>query len=133
MTQGNSYTVTRETDGSYRLRCTLPTPRVIATIAPVKDRADQVVGWKLKPVVVMQGASSHVWATPDQPIAATKLMTPGKAKAAIRAADALIVHPSASRSPSLTVSRPHEKEAPSSPVEASLKQGHGTRSRDIDP
>ena len=83
MTRTNGYTVTREHDGSYRLHSTQPTPRVIATIAPVKDRAQQLIGWKLKPVVVMQGASSRVWPDPASAIAATKLLTPGAAKAAV--------------------------------------------------
>lgn len=87
MTQGNSYTVTRERDGSYRLHATQPAPRVIASIAPVRDRAEQVVGWKLKPVVVMQGATSRVWPDPASAIAATKLLTPGKAKAAVQASN----------------------------------------------
>ena len=87
MTAEGSYSVTHERDGSYKLHSSgPPLPRVIASIAPVKDRADQVLGWKLKPLVVMQGAKSRLWKTPDEAIVATRLMTPGQAKAAVRAA-----------------------------------------------
>ncbi len=89
MSHTSSYVVMRERDGSYRLHCTTPPlPRVIAMIAPVSDRGDQVLGWRLKPLVVMHGARSRIWTTPAEAITATKLMTPGQAKAAIRAADA---------------------------------------------
>ena len=88
MRSATSYTVTRERDGSYRLHCCVPPgPRVVAVIAPVRDRADQVLGWKLKPLVVMHGARSRLWTAPDEAITATKLMTSGQAKAAVRAAE----------------------------------------------
>lgn len=87
MTAASSYSVTREHDGSYRLHSSgPPLPRVVASIVPVKDRTDQVLGWKLKPLVVMQGAKSRLWTTPDEAIIATKLMKPGQAKAAVQAA-----------------------------------------------
>lgn len=87
MTAVSGYSVTKERDGSYRLHSSgPPLSRVVANIVPVKDRADLVLGWKLKPLVVMQGAKSRLWTTPDEAIVATKLMTPGQAKAAVRAA-----------------------------------------------
>lgn len=89
MTAENSYFVTLEHDGSYRLHSPgPPLPRAVANIVPVKDRADQVLGWKLKPLVVMQGAKSRLWTAPNKAIVATRLMTPGRAKAAVKAARA---------------------------------------------
>ena len=87
MKAASSYSVTQERDGSYSLHSSgPPLSRVVASIAPVKDRTDQVLGWRLKPLVVMQGAKSRLWTTPDEAIIATKLMTPGQARAAVRAA-----------------------------------------------
>lgn len=87
MKAASSYSVTKERDGSYQLHSLGPSlPRVVANIVPVKDRTDQVLGWKLKPLVVMQGAKSRLWTTPDEAIVATKLMTAGQAKVAVQAA-----------------------------------------------
>ena len=81
----NAYTVTRERNGSYYLHASAPEPRVVARVTPVLDRSAQVIGWRLKPVVVMQGAVSRLWPDAAAAIAATKLFTPGKAKAAVLA------------------------------------------------
>jgi len=83
----NTYTVTRERDGTYHLHASVPEPRVVARVTPILDRTAQVIGWKLKPLVVMQGAVSRVWPDAASAVAATKLLTPGKAKAAIRATE----------------------------------------------
>lgn len=83
----NAYTVTRERNGSYHLHASIPKPRVVARVTAVVDRSAQVIGWRLKPVVVMQGAVSRLWPDPASAIAATKLLTPGKARAAVRATE----------------------------------------------
>ena len=82
-----AYSVTLERNGSYHLHASAPEPRVIARVTPILDRSAQVIGWRLKPVVVMQGAVSRLWPDPASAIAATKLFTPGKAKAAVRATE----------------------------------------------
>ncbi len=84
----NTYAVVRGHDGGYQLQCTSEHPaRKIATVNQVKDRTGGLLGWRLKPLVVMQGARSRIWPTPAEAIVSTKLMTPGQAKAAIRQAD----------------------------------------------
>lgn len=82
-----AYTVTHERNGSYHLHTSAPEPRVVARITPVLDRSAQVIGWRLKPLVMMQGAVSRLWPDAAAAIAATKLLTPGKAKAAVRATE----------------------------------------------
>ena len=50
MKAASSYSVAQERDGSYSLHSSgPPLPRVVASIAPVKDRTDQVLGWRLSP------------------------------------------------------------------------------------
>jgi len=83
----NAYTVTRERNGSYHLHASAPEPRVVARVTPVLDRSSQVIGWRLKPIVVMQGAVSRLWPDAAAAIAATKLLTPGKARAAVRSTE----------------------------------------------
>lgn len=83
------YTVVRMHDGAYRLdRVTDPYPGPVANIMPVRDRAQAVTGWRLRPLVTMQGSTSRLWPSPGDAIAATKLLSPGKARAAVAAADA---------------------------------------------
>lgn len=86
----DAYTVTAERNGSYHLHSTTPENRHVARITPVLDRSAHVLGWKLKPVVVMQGATSKLWRDPAEAIAATKLLTPGRARAAVRTAAAAL-------------------------------------------
>ena len=89
MDRTSDYTVVRTHDGAYRLdRATDPSSGPVANITPVRDRTQAVTGWRLRPLVTMQGSKSRIWASPSEAIAATKLMTPGKARAAVAAADA---------------------------------------------
>jgi hypothetical protein len=89
MDRTSDYTVVRTHDDAYRLdRITDPSPGAVANITPVRNRTQAVTGWRLRPLVTMQGSSSRIWASPSEAIAATKLMTPGKARAAVAAADA---------------------------------------------
>lgn len=89
MNRNGDYTVVRTHDGAYRLdRATNPSPGPVAHITPVHDRAQAVTGWRLRPLFTMQGSKSRLWASASDAIAATKLMTPGAARAAVAAADA---------------------------------------------
>ena len=89
MDRNSDYTVVRTHDGAYRLdRITEPYPGPVANITPVRDRAHAVKGWRLRPLVTMQGSNSRAWASPSDAIAATKLLTLGKARAAVVAAGA---------------------------------------------
>ncbi len=89
MDRTSDYTVVRTHDGAYRLdSVTDPYPGPVANITPVRDRAQTVTGWRLRPLVSMQGSKSRLWPSAGDAIAATKLMTPGKARAAVSAADA---------------------------------------------
>jgi len=89
MDRTSEYTVVRTHDGVYRLdRVTDPYPGPVANITPVRDRARTITGWRLRPLVAVQGSKSRLWPSASDAIAATKLMTPGKARAAVSAADA---------------------------------------------
>ena len=89
MDRASDYTVVLTHDGVYRLdRVTNPYPGPVANITPVRDRAQTVTGWRLRPLVTMQGSTSRLWPSPSDAIAATKLLTPGKARAAVATANA---------------------------------------------
>lgn len=90
MARTKDYAVVRLHDGAYRLdRVTEPNSCAVANITPVLDRAaTETVGWRLKPLVMVQGSKSKIWSTPAEVIASTKLMTPGQARAAVAAANA---------------------------------------------
>ncbi len=89
MDRTSDYKVVRTHDGAYRLdRVTDPYPGPVANITPVRDRAQTVTGWRLRPLVTMQGSTSRLWPSPSDAIAATKLLTPGKARAAVATANA---------------------------------------------
>ncbi len=52
MDRTSDYTVVRTHDGAYRLdRVTDPYPGPVANITPVRDRAQTVTGWRLRPLV----------------------------------------------------------------------------------
>ena len=89
MDRNCDYAVVRLLDGAYRLdRTTDPYPGPVAHIKPIEDRKGTPTGWRLRPIVVMQGSPSKVWGTAAEVIASTKLMTPGQARSAVAAADA---------------------------------------------
>lgn len=84
-----AYAVVRVHADRYRLdRVTSSVTGAAAFVTRVTDRFDKPIGWRLKPLLVMQGATSRVWASVADALAATKLMTPGQARAAVTAADA---------------------------------------------
>jgi hypothetical protein len=88
MARNSDYAVVRLHGGAYRLdRVTHPHPGPVATIKPTLDRSGATTGWKLHPLLVLQGSKSKVWQTPAEAVASTKLMTPGQARSAVTAAD----------------------------------------------
>ena len=89
MSQARDYAIVRVHADSYRLdRSTPPAPGPAAFVIRVRDRLGNPLGWKLKPVVTMQGPRSRVWPAASDALASTKLMTARHAQAAINAADA---------------------------------------------
>lgn len=78
------YSVAKQADGTFRLnRTTEPFPGTVALIKPTMGRTGEPSGWRLKPLVTMQGPRSRVWATAAEAIASTKLMTLAAAKRAV--------------------------------------------------
>jgi len=90
MTGVSSYTAVRDGDGSYRLvRSTPPDAgATVARIKPVLDAGQNVTGWRLRPLVTMHGATSRLWKSAAQAIAATRLTSFAQARRMISAADA---------------------------------------------
>ena len=89
MARFSEYAVVRLRDGAYRLdRVTDPHPGPVANIKPIRDRSEAITGWRLHPLLVMQGSKSKIWPMPAEVVASTKLMTPGQARTAVTAADA---------------------------------------------
>jgi hypothetical protein len=81
------YTLTKQADGAFSLsRTNEPFPGTVAFIKPAVARTGQQAGWRLKPLVTMQGAKSKIWLTAAEAIAATKLMTLAAAKYAVEEA-----------------------------------------------
>jgi hypothetical protein len=84
------YSVLKRTDGSFSLnRTTGPIPVTVAFIKPILGRTGNKTGWRLKPLVTMQGAKSRAWDTAAEAIASTKLMTLAAAKRAVAHASGL--------------------------------------------
>ena len=90
MTREHNYTVAKKSDGTFSLnRTTEPSPGPVAFIKPILDRTGGTTGWRLKPLVIMQGPQSRVWATAAEAIASTKLMTLATARRAVEHASSL--------------------------------------------
>ena len=88
MAQAMAYAVVRVHDDSYRLdRLTPPGTGAAAFVIRFRDRLGNPLGWRLKPMVVMQGAKSRIWPNPAEAFASTKLMTVKQAREAITRAD----------------------------------------------
>jgi hypothetical protein len=86
----SNYTVTRHHDGSFQIeRTTEPFPGTVAYVTPSCARTGRQAGWRLKPLVTLQGAKSKIWPTAAEAIAATKLMTLAVAKYAVEEATRL--------------------------------------------
>jgi hypothetical protein len=77
----SDYAIVRLHDGRLRLdRTTPPAPGPVAYAKPVIDRLGAQIGWKLHPVVVVQGSRSKVWDSAAEALASTKLLTPVEAR-----------------------------------------------------
>ncbi len=88
MAQESDTALVRLGDGSYRLDRTSTTPpSPIVQIRPIRDHTGKIEGWRLKPFVTLQGATSRKWESVAAALTATKLFTPGSAKTAVAAAD----------------------------------------------
>ena len=82
------YGVLRQSNGSYRLdRTSEPYPGKVAFIVPVTSNPGRKEGWRLKPIVMVQGSQGKVWGTVAEVIASTKLVTLGQAKKLVADAD----------------------------------------------
>ena len=87
MSPSSDYAVVRVTPDRFRIdRTTPPYPGTAAFVDRVRDRRGEPLGWRLKPLVVMQGAKSRIWPSPAGAIASTKLLTPKQAEIAVAAA-----------------------------------------------
>lgn len=74
---------------SYRLdRLTPPGVGAVAFVTLFRDRFGNPLGWRLSPLVVMQGARSRIHPTAADAFASTKLFTPKAARDAVTRADA---------------------------------------------
>jgi len=81
MSRVSDYAVVRLHDGRFRLDRTLPpAPGPIAYAKPVIDRLGAQVGWKLHPIVVVQGSRSRIWDSAAEALASTKLLTAVEAR-----------------------------------------------------
>jgi hypothetical protein len=75
------YAIVRLHDGRYRLDRTMsPAPGPVAYAKPVVDRLGVQIGWKLHPIVVVQGSRSRVWDSAAEALASKKLLTPNEAR-----------------------------------------------------
>ena len=89
MGQTPAYAVVRVHADSYRLdRLTPPGAGAAAFVLRFRDRLGNPRGWRLRPLVVMQGARSRIHPTAAEALASTKLLTPKAAKEAVAQADA---------------------------------------------
>ncbi len=82
------YAVVRTRDGRYRLdRTAEPVPGQVAFAKPFCDRRGQQLGWKLYPIVMVQGFRAKIWNTAAEVFAATRLLTVAEARRLVTAAD----------------------------------------------
>ena len=83
-----AYMVVRVHADSYRLdRLTPPGLGAAAFVYRFRDRLGNPLGWRLRPLVVMQGARSRIHPTAAEALASTKLLTPKQAKDAVAQAE----------------------------------------------
>jgi len=88
MGRSTAYAVVRVNDNSYRLdRMTPPGAGAVAFVLRFRDRLGNALGWRLRPLVVMQGAKSRICPTPAEALASTKLLSPKQAREAVKQAD----------------------------------------------
>jgi hypothetical protein len=81
MSRNRDYAVARVHDDSYRLdRITEPVPGPVAFVKRFRDRRGVPLGWRLRPVVVVQGSRSRLWESAAEALASTKLLTLAEAR-----------------------------------------------------
>ncbi len=81
MDRVSDYAVVRLHDGRFRLdRTAPPAPGPVAYAKPVTDRRGAQIGWKLHPVVVVQGSRSKIWRSAAEALASTRLLTATEAR-----------------------------------------------------
>ena len=89
MAQPAAYAVVRVHDDKYRLDRTTPPGEGLAAVpGRICDRRGNPLGWRLKPLTVMQGSRNRIWQTPAEAFASTKLFGTQEARDAVRQADA---------------------------------------------
>ena len=81
------YGVVRIADGYQLDRVAPPCPGAVARIKRISDRSDNTTGWKLVPLVTVQGSASRIWPSAAAAIASTRLMTEAQARRAVTLAD----------------------------------------------
>jgi hypothetical protein len=82
------YKLVRIDDNAYRLdEKVVSESRPIALIRRKFDQQNQPIGWRLIPLVMMQGSKTHVWPTPEDAIVSTKLLNRKEAGAAVQQAE----------------------------------------------
>jgi len=92
MAQTTAYAAVRVHADSYRLdRLTPPGTGAVAFVLQFRDRLGNPLGWRLRPLVVMQGAKSRIWPSAAAVFASTKLMTLKEAESAVVRADAAML------------------------------------------
>ena len=75
------YAILRVPDGRFRLdRTTATSASPVAYAKRVTDRQGTLIGWKLQPIVVLQGSASRIWLTAADAIASTRLLTGAAAR-----------------------------------------------------
>lgn len=88
MGHSTAYTVVRVHDDSYRLdRMTPPGTGAVAFVLRFRDRLGNPLGWRLRPLVVMQGSKSRICPTPAEALASPKLFSLKEARDAVLQAD----------------------------------------------
>jgi hypothetical protein len=97
MRRESDYDIVRVRDDSYRLDGRRePGSGAVAFVVLARDRLGNPSGWRLRPLVVMNGSPRRLWPTPAEAIAATKLLTLGEARRILNSLDTGAMSASAS-------------------------------------
>ena len=72
---------------TYRVEDGAEPHRLIAVIERRLDRRNQPIGWRFRPETVMSGPRTKLWDSPEEALVGFKLMTKGKARDAVAAAE----------------------------------------------
>lgn len=81
MRDDNEFVIVQLPDGRLRLdRMFSGNSGQVAYAKPVFDRDGSSIGWKLQPIVVVQGSRSKMWPHPADALASTKLFSAAVAR-----------------------------------------------------